>query len=349
MIARVNGAPAQGLGIRKQRGANAVAVAHGVRERAGRDPRRRCPRAWTLRRQLRLHAAHRGVGPRDRARAAARGASSRRSSAGCSSARSPPRSTWCSPIPMSLLGTVAVIYFLGFTLNTFTLLGLSLAVGIVVDDAIMVLENIFRHAERAKDRVRAAARGHARDHLRGARRDARRRRHLPARRLHEGDHRQVLPPVRRDALRRGAALAARGDHADAGALLAVPRRVGHRDARASGAGVEAALRRARRAATRARCPGCCAARVGDRAAGRRALRRPRSSLFRALRREFMPSQDQGRADRPPADARRARPSTRPRPEMLECERSPPRAARGRERLRRRSAAGPARGGQLAAS
>ena len=41
-------------------------------------------------------------------------------------------------IPMSLLGTVAVIYFLGFTLNTFTLLALSLAVGIVVDDAIMV-------------------------------------------------------------------------------------------------------------------------------------------------------------------------------------------------------------------
>ena len=56
-------------------------------------------------------------------------------------------------IPMSLLGTVAVIYFLGFTLNTFTLLGLSLAVGIVVDDAIMVMENIYRHAEMGKDRV----------------------------------------------------------------------------------------------------------------------------------------------------------------------------------------------------
>ncbi len=64
-------------------------------------------------------------------------------------------------IPMSLLGTVAVIYFLGFTLNTFTLLGLALAVGIVVDDAIMVLENIFRHAEMGKDRVRAAREGTA--------------------------------------------------------------------------------------------------------------------------------------------------------------------------------------------
>ncbi len=62
-------------------------------------------------------------------------------------------------IPMSLLGTIAVLYFCGFTLNTFTLLGLSLAVGLVVDDAVMVMENIFRHAEMGKDRMRAAAEG----------------------------------------------------------------------------------------------------------------------------------------------------------------------------------------------
>jgi multidrug efflux pump len=62
-------------------------------------------------------------------------------------------------IPMSLLGTIAILYFCGFTLNTFTLLGLSLAVGLVVDDAVMVMENIFRHAEMGKDRVRAAADG----------------------------------------------------------------------------------------------------------------------------------------------------------------------------------------------
>src|SRR4029453_11683058 len=64
-------------------------------------------------------------------------------------------------IPMSLLGTVATIYFLGFTLNPFPPLGLALAVGIVVDDAIMVMENIFRHAEGGKDRVRAAREGTA--------------------------------------------------------------------------------------------------------------------------------------------------------------------------------------------
>jgi hydrophobe/amphiphile efflux-1 (HAE1) family protein len=62
-------------------------------------------------------------------------------------------------IPMSLLGTVAILYFCGFTLNTFTLLGLSLAVGLVVDDAVMVMENIFRHAEMGKDRVTAAGEG----------------------------------------------------------------------------------------------------------------------------------------------------------------------------------------------
>lgn len=64
-------------------------------------------------------------------------------------------------IPMSLFGTLAVIYFLGFTLNTFSLLGLSLAVGIVVDDAIMVMENIFRHAELGKERIKAAREGTA--------------------------------------------------------------------------------------------------------------------------------------------------------------------------------------------
>ncbi len=62
-------------------------------------------------------------------------------------------------IPMSLLGTVGVNYFLGYTLNTFTLLGLSLAVGLVVDDAVMVMENIYRHAEMGKNRVQASADG----------------------------------------------------------------------------------------------------------------------------------------------------------------------------------------------
>ena len=52
-----------------------------------------------------------------------------------------------------------MLYFAGFTLNTFTLLGLCLSIGIVVDDAIMVLENIIRHQEKGKSRFLAALAG----------------------------------------------------------------------------------------------------------------------------------------------------------------------------------------------
>ena len=62
-------------------------------------------------------------------------------------------------IPMSLMGTIAIIYFLGFTFNTFTLLGLALAVGLVVDDVIMVMENIFRHRENGETLLNAALGG----------------------------------------------------------------------------------------------------------------------------------------------------------------------------------------------
>ncbi len=62
-------------------------------------------------------------------------------------------------IPTSILGTFVVMYFMGFTLNTFTVLGLTLTVGIVVDDAIMVLENIYRHREQGEGKVKAASLG----------------------------------------------------------------------------------------------------------------------------------------------------------------------------------------------
>jgi multidrug efflux pump len=62
-------------------------------------------------------------------------------------------------IPTSILGTFVVMYFFNFTLNTFTVLGLTLTVGIVVDDAIMVLENIYRHREHGLRKVKAASVG----------------------------------------------------------------------------------------------------------------------------------------------------------------------------------------------
>jgi HAE1 family hydrophobic/amphiphilic exporter-1 len=62
-------------------------------------------------------------------------------------------------IPGSILGSFLILYFMGFTLNLFTLLALSLAIGIVVDDNIMILENIIRHFDMGKDRVKAAKEG----------------------------------------------------------------------------------------------------------------------------------------------------------------------------------------------
>lgn len=62
-------------------------------------------------------------------------------------------------IPTSILGAFIILKYLNFTLNTFTLLALSLSIGIVVDDAIMVLENIYRHHEDGKDKVKASRDG----------------------------------------------------------------------------------------------------------------------------------------------------------------------------------------------
>ncbi|MFA8299662.1 MAG: efflux RND transporter permease subunit [Hyphomicrobiales bacterium] len=59
-------------------------------------------------------------------------------------------------VPASLIATFIVMYFAGFTLNMMTLLGLSLVVGILVDDAIVVIENIHRHMEMGKNRMQAS-------------------------------------------------------------------------------------------------------------------------------------------------------------------------------------------------
>lgn len=59
-------------------------------------------------------------------------------------------------IPTSIVGTFLVIYFAGFTLNIFTLLALTLSISIVVDDAIMLLENIVRHSRMGKSAAQAA-------------------------------------------------------------------------------------------------------------------------------------------------------------------------------------------------
>ncbi|MGH7663717.1 MAG: efflux RND transporter permease subunit [Gemmatimonadaceae bacterium] len=60
-------------------------------------------------------------------------------------------------IPVSIIGTFAILAALGYSINTFTLLGLILAIGIVVDDAIIVLENAYRHQEELHKDPEAAA------------------------------------------------------------------------------------------------------------------------------------------------------------------------------------------------
>ena len=65
----------------------------------------------------------------------------------------------CSSIPISIIGTFALLYFGGYTLNTLTFGGLALGVGMIVDSAIVVLENTYRHMERGQDRITASVSG----------------------------------------------------------------------------------------------------------------------------------------------------------------------------------------------
>ncbi|ALK95389.1 acriflavine resistance protein B [Massilia sp. WF1] len=62
-------------------------------------------------------------------------------------------------MPISLLGALSLLYALGYSLDNISLLGITLAVGLVVDDAIVVLENIVRHMEMGKKPLRAALEG----------------------------------------------------------------------------------------------------------------------------------------------------------------------------------------------
>jgi hydrophobic/amphiphilic exporter-1 (mainly G- bacteria), HAE1 family len=62
-------------------------------------------------------------------------------------------------LPMSILGTFMVMYVLGYTIDNLSLMALTLAVGFIVDDAIVMLENIVRHMEEGKGRMEAALEG----------------------------------------------------------------------------------------------------------------------------------------------------------------------------------------------
>ncbi len=156
-ISRYNGQPAVGLGIKKQRGANAVEVAKAVKEKVE-QIRKNLPAG------MELQVVFDGTEFIKESTADLTFMlvlSALLTSLVCYLFLA----SWSSTvnvllaIPTSIIGSFIFLHFMGFTLNTFTLLGLSLAIGIVVDDAIMVLENIVRHRERGEPLIKAALNG----------------------------------------------------------------------------------------------------------------------------------------------------------------------------------------------
>ncbi|MGZ3682819.1 MAG: efflux RND transporter permease subunit [Bdellovibrionota bacterium] len=156
-ISRARGVPGVALGIKKQRGSNAVAVAKEVRKKVA-EIQKGLPDGMNLSVNF------------DSTRYIEQAVSELNFTLFLSALLTATvcwifLGSWSSTfnvlmsIPTSVVGTFIVLNFAGFTLNTFTLLGLSLSIGIVVDDAIMVLENIIRHQEMGKDRVTAALDG----------------------------------------------------------------------------------------------------------------------------------------------------------------------------------------------
>ena len=156
-ISRVMGKPAVGLGIRKQRGANSVEVAKKVRKKVE-ELKKEMPEGFEI--GINFDGS-KFIEDSVQELVFTLILSALLTSLVCWLFLG----SWSSTmnillaIPTSILGTFIVLKFAKFTLNTFTLLGLSLAIGVVVDDAIMVLENIVRHRERGEGQREAALKG----------------------------------------------------------------------------------------------------------------------------------------------------------------------------------------------
>ena len=101
-------------------------------------------------------------------------------------------------VPVAIVGTFAVMAAIGFSLNNLTLFGLVLAIGIVVDDAIVVVEAVEHHIEAGHDAAPGGPQGDGRGVRAGRRRGPGAVGGVRAVRLHQRHHRAVLPPVRPD-------------------------------------------------------------------------------------------------------------------------------------------------------
>lgn len=153
-FARANGKAAVGLGVVKQRGSNAVTVAHAVKDRIA-EIQKTLPEGMNI---VVNYDGTKFVEESVHELVLTLILAAILTSLVCWLFLG----SWSSTvnvllaIPTSVLGSFIILYFAGFTLNIFTLMGLSLAIGIVVDDAIMVLENIIRHLEMGKSKREAA-------------------------------------------------------------------------------------------------------------------------------------------------------------------------------------------------
>ena len=127
-------------------------------------------------------------------------------------------------VPLALLGSTALMYLFGFSLDNLSLMALTISVGFVVDDAIVVVENIYRHIEAGLSPMLAALKGAQRDWIHRALNQ-----HFAGRRVHsaaaDGRNRRAPVPGIRD-YRRGGHRSIRGrvPDADADAQFALPRR-----------------------------------------------------------------------------------------------------------------------------
>jgi len=160
VLARYNGEPTIAIGILRQRGGNSVAIAdEAYRRVAAMQDSMPSGLALAGRKQIIDFTRSIREAVNETLFALAFGAALAVVTVFVFLRRTRPTLIVAAAIPLSIVATFGVMWVLGFTLNVMTLLGLTLAVGVVIDDAIVVLENIERHREQGEEPFQAASRG----------------------------------------------------------------------------------------------------------------------------------------------------------------------------------------------